>query len=149
MNKFRLAGTAVAVLIVALVAFGQGFKVYPGAEKYMPPDNEETRQAKAALPPGTTATYYTTNDGYEKVVGFYKTLGKEYSMPGMPKDRRLPSGQVLKQTFFIFDGAADLGSSKSWAKVQRPLIGSITLKGAMPEYHDIRDVTSITVAEKK
>jgi hypothetical protein len=41
-------------------------------------------------------------------------------MPGMPKNPKLPSGQEL--TYFIFDGAKDLTTSKSWAQIQRPLI---------------------------
>jgi len=149
MNRFKLAGAAVVVLMAALVASGQGFKLYPGAAKYTPPDNEETRQAKKDLPPGTTSSIYTTNDSYENVVEFYKKVGKEYTMRGMPKSRKLPNGQELKQTFFIFDGAADLAGSKNWASVQRPFIGSLTWKDGLPEYHDIRDLTAITLAEKE
>ena len=146
-NKFRVA--AVGALMLALVAAGQGFKVYPGATVYTPPDTEEAREAKKALPPGMTSTIYTTKDPFEKVVDFYKALGKEYSIPGMPKGRKLPSGQDLEQSYFIFDGAADLGTSKSWVTVQRPFIGSVDLKGGAPEYKDVRDLTVITLAEKK
>jgi hypothetical protein len=71
------------------------------------------------MPPGTESAVYLSNDAFEKVAAFYKDLGKEYVMPGMLKGRKLPSGQELKQTYFIFDRAKDLGASKNWAQVQR------------------------------
>lgn len=101
---------------------------------------------KEALPPGTVATSYVTNDSFEKVVAFYKGFAQEYTMPRMPKSRKLPSGQELKQTYFIFDGAKDLATSKSWAQVQRPLIGFID-DNLQPQ--DIRDVTVINLSQKK
>jgi hypothetical protein len=149
MSRAKLAGAAVLVLAVTTVVAGQGFKVYPGATKFTPPDTEETREALKALPPGTEAAYYVTNDSFEKVVAFYKGFAKEYTMPGRKSGGKLPSGQEIKQTFFIFDGAKDIVTSKSWAKVQRPYIGSITMKGFVPEYHDIRDVTAIVWTQKK
>ncbi len=149
MNKFKLAGAAVAVLMAVLVASEQGFKVYPGAAKFTPPDNEDTRRARKDFPPGMTPTIYTTTDSYEKVVEFYRGFAKEYNLPGMPKGGKLSNGQELKRTFFIFDGAPDPQTSRNWASVQRPYIGSITLKDGLPHYNDIRDVTAITLAEKK
>ena len=146
MQKIRLTGVAIAVLAVTTVVAGQGFKIYPGASKYTPPDTKETREVMKALPPGTTSTVYLSNDSFEKVAAFYKGFAREYTMPGMPKGRKLPSGQELKQTYFIFDGAKDLTTSKSWAQVQRPFIGSIDDN---LEYHDIRDMTVITVSQKK
>ncbi len=146
MQKISLTGVAIAVLAVTAVVAGEGFKIYPGASKYTPPDSKETREALKALPPGTEATIYLTNDSFEKVVAFYKGFAKEYSMSGMPKGRKLPSGQELKQTYFIFDAAKDLATSRSWAQVQRPFIGS-TDDNLQP--HDIRDVTVISVSQKK
>lgn len=136
-------------LLVALVALGESFKLYPGAKRYTPPDTEETRAAAKAMPPGMQSTIYLTDDAYEKVSGFYKGIGKEYTMPGMPKGAKLPNGQEMKQAFYIFDGAADLGSSKNWAKIQRPYIGSVDVSSGVPEYKDIRDVTAIVAVEKK
>ncbi|MGB9072289.1 MAG: hypothetical protein WCC22_06430 [Terriglobales bacterium] len=147
MHSLKLA--SLALLILTTAAAGQGFKLYPGATKYTPPDTEETREAAKALPPGTTSTIYTTNDSFEKVVAFYKSLGKEYKMPGMRAGRKLPSGQDLKEMYLIFDGAADIVASKSWAKVQRPFIGDVDFKGGVPVYKDVRDITTIIVAEKK
>ena len=92
--------------MVAWVAAGEGFKVYPGAATYTPPDTEEARQANKALAPETTSTIYTTNDSDEKVVEFYKRLGKEYTIPGMPKSGKLPSGQELKHTIFCLRWSA-------------------------------------------
>jgi hypothetical protein len=147
MSWAKFTGAAVAIiLMVAAGATAQRFKSYPGSTKYTPPDSEETREAKKALPPGTESNIYLTNDSYEKVVAFYKGLGQEYTMPGMPKTRKLPSGQELKQTFFIFDGAKDLSTSKSWAKVQRPFIGGVDDK---MQPRDVRDVTVINVTQKK
>lgn len=68
-------------------------------------------------------------------------------MPGMPtKGRKLSTGQELKQAYFRFDGAKDLGTSKSWAPVQRPFIRSM---GPAMEPQDVRDVTVITITQKK
>jgi hypothetical protein len=142
----KYSSAAFLVLVVATIVVAQGFKIYPGATKYTPPDTEQNREMKKALPPGTVATSYVTNDSFEKVVAFYKGFAQEYTMPGMPKGRKLPSGQELKQTYFIFDGAKDLATSQSWAQVQRPLIGSID-DNLQPR--DIRDVTVINVSEKK
>jgi hypothetical protein len=149
MHSLKFASLALLIFALTTGAAGQGFKPYPGATKYTPPDTKETREAMKALPPGTTGTTYTTNDSFEKVVAFYKGIGKEYKMPGMRGGGKLPTGQEMKQTFLIFDGAADIMTSKSWAKVQHPFIGSVDFKGGAPEYHDIRDITAIVLTEKK
>lgn len=149
MHSLKFASLALLILALTTAAAGQGFKVYPGATKYTPPDTERTREAAKALPPGMTSTIYTTNDSFEKVAAFYKNLGKEYKMPGARTGRKLPSGQELKEMYLIFDGAADIMASKTWAKVQRPFIGDVDLKGGVPQYMDVRDLTTIIVAEKK
>ena len=149
MSRAKFVGAAVLVLAMTTVVTGQGFKVYTGATKFTPPDTEETREALKALPPGTQASYYLTNDSFEKVVAFYKGFAKEYTIPGRKSAGRLPNGQEIKQAFFIFDGAKDIVTSKSWADVQRPYIGSIKMKGFVPEYHDVRDVTAIVLTQKK
>ena len=149
MHSLKFASLSLLALALTVGAAAQGFKVYPGAAKYTPPDTEETREAAKALPPGTTSTIYTTNDSFEKVAAFYKGFAKEYHMPGMRGGGKLPSGQELKATYLIFDGAADIVASKSWAKVQHPFVGSIDFKGGMPSYTDIRDITEIVVTEKK
>lgn len=146
MSRAKLASVALVILAVTTAFAADGFKPYPGATKYTPPDTEETREMRKALPAGTVATIYITNDSFEKVVAFYKGLDQEYTMPGMPKNRKLPHGQELKQTYFIFDGAKDLTASKSWAQIQRPFIGSYDDK---LERRDVRDATVINVSQRK
>jgi hypothetical protein len=142
----RYASVACFVFVFAACVVAQGFKIYPGATVYSPPDTEENREMKKALPPGTVATSYITIDSFEKAMAFYKGFAQEYSMPGMPKGRKLQNGQELKQAYFIFDGAKDPSTSKSWAQVQRPLIGSMD-ENLQPR--DIRDVTVINVSQRK
>jgi len=149
MHTAKFARLTLLIFGLTIGAAGQGFKPYPGATKYTPPDTKENREMMKAMPPGTTSTAYITKDSYEKVVAFYKGSAKEYKMPGMPANRKLPTGQEMKQTFFIFDGAADITTSKSWAKVQNPFIGSVDFKGGAPVYSDVRDVTEIVLSEKK
>lgn len=149
MHTAKLASLTLLIFVLSILAAGQGFKPYPAGTKYTPPDTKENREMMKAMPPGTTSTAYITKDSYEKVVAFYKGFAKEYKMPGMPANRKLPTGQEMKQTFFIFDGAADISTSKSWAKVQNPFIGSVDFKGGAPVYSDVRDVTEIVLSEKK
>jgi hypothetical protein len=109
----------------------------------------ETKKALEAQPPDTKSSYYLADDSFEKVVAFYKSLGKQYEMPFKKRSSKLPGGQELKEAHFIFDGATDLLSSRSWIKVQRPYIGSVEMKDVVPEYHDVRDVTAIVMVQKK
>ena len=149
MTGRKILWTTMAGLLVAAVAVGQAAKIYPGAKKYTPPDTEETREAAKAMPPDMQSTIYLSEDAYDKVASFYRGQGKEFTMPGMQKGAKLPSGQEMHQSFFILDGAEDLRDSKSWVKVQRPFIGSVVMKDGAPEFKDIRDVTAIEVVEKK
>jgi|SRR5271155_2952490 len=148
LRKRVFAVTAVALAVVA-VAIAQSAKVYPGAKKFTPPDTEETREAAKQAPPGATQTIYLSDDSFEKVSAFYNGVGKAYTLPGMERGAKLPNGQVMKIAFFIFDGATDLGSSKNWAKIQRPYVGGVEMKDSGPDYKDIRDVTAITIIERK
>jgi len=144
-----IANRVLLILAITSAAAAQGFKPYPGATRYTPPDNEQTRNALKDLPPGATAASYTTPDSFEKVVAFYKGFAKQYDMPHQRAGAKLANGQELQQTFFIFDGAADITTSKSWAKVQHPFIGGVEFKGGAPQYKDVRDVTEIAVTQKK
>jgi hypothetical protein len=136
----------VMVFIGILVVSAADFKAYPGAkidEKLTKEANDYGAKAaagsKMAVP---KATIYTTGDSYEKVYSFYKGTGKEYQMPGESGTKnKLPSGKELKYSFFIFDGAKDLMSSKLYAKIQRPYIGMDMKEGP--------DMTYIIVSEKK
>jgi hypothetical protein len=145
MQKLRLTGATLLILAAATIVAGQGFKTYPGAKKFTP-DSKETKEVLESLPAGTEISVYLTDDSFEKVVAFYRGFAKEYTMPmpRMPKSRKLPNGQELKQVYFIFDGAADIMTSKNWAQIQRPFIGSMDDKF---QPHDIRDVTKIEVTK--
>ncbi len=143
-HKLRIACIVVSVLLIADSGFAQAFKPYPGATKLA----KESEEATKLLAGSGEGSIYTTTDSYEKVVAFYKGFAREHPMPGL-KATKLPSGQELVSTVFIFDGAANLRTSKCWAKVQRPYIGSVKMNGATAEYGDIRDLTAIVVSQKK
>ena len=147
MRPLKTTLTVVLGLLFSFVIVSAAdFKVYPGAKF----DEKLTKEAndfgaksavgsKMAVP---KATIYTTGEVYEKVYSFYKGIGKEYQMPGSSGTKnKLPSGKELKSSFFIFDGAKDLMSSKLFAKIQRPYIGMDMKEGP--------DLTYIIVSEKK
>ena len=145
MRKLRIASLALTVMLAVASGSAQGFKVYPGATKL----EKESAEIAKTLPAGTEGSVYVTNDSYDKVVTFYRGIGKEYTMAFMKKGTKLPNGQELVSVFFIFDGASNIGTSKNWAKVQRPYVGSVKMNGTTPEYSDIRDVTAIVTTQKK
>jgi hypothetical protein len=129
MQRYICFGAAIG-FAMGMALYAADFKVYPGAKL----DEKLSKEAKARI--------YVTSESYEKVSEFYKAIGKEYNMPGISgKTKKLPSGNELKQAFFIFDGAGDLGSSKLWAKIQRPYIGLKLEEGPNKTY--------IIVVEKK
>jgi hypothetical protein len=133
---------------LAASAAGAGFKLYPGATKYTPPDTEENRQFTSSLRPGTTITAYLTKASFEDVVAFYKGFAKEYTSPSAKPGSKLPSGQEVRKTFLILDGAPDIIHSRSWISVQRPFFGSVSSQGGELQYKDVRDVTEIVLTEK-
>jgi hypothetical protein len=151
MRKFAvLAGLT---FLVAAGALAADFKLYPGA-RVDEATTREARQAAAQSPLQSkemVPTIYLTNDPFEKVAAFYRSLAREYQMPGRqgPGPQRLPGGQELKEAYFIFDGARDLVTSRRWAKVQRPFIGGMKMLGATPQYQDVREVTVIILTEGK
>ena len=127
---------------------GGAFKLYPGATRYTPPETEQTKLFESSLLAGTTITAYFTDDPFDKVLAFYRGIGKEYRSPHMKREK-LPDGEPIQRAFVIFDGAADLSRSTSWARIQHPFIGSISEKGETPEYQDVGEVTEIVVTVKK
>src|SRR5437016_8323401 len=98
MTASRLASAAILAFALASAAAAEGFKVYPGAKKYTPPDTEQTRAFMSALRPGTTITGYLTNDSFEQVVFFYKTFAKEFTSPGKHPAGKLPNGEEIRKT---------------------------------------------------
>jgi hypothetical protein len=147
MNAMARLCVACAVLFFgASVAMAGGFKEYPNAkvdEKATKEANDLGAKMKGGKFEVPKATIYVTSDSYEKVYEFYKGVGKEYKMPNMSKNK-LPSGKELKAAFFIFDGAKDMMSSKSWAKIQRPYI---IMKGMSME--EGPDMTFIALSTKE
>ncbi|MGD9577024.1 MAG: hypothetical protein AB7Y74_02090 [Syntrophorhabdus sp.] len=147
MRLFRTVLAVIAAISISIVVVcAADFKVYPGAkldEKLTKEANDfgakSSATSKMAIP---KATIYTTGEAYDKVYAFYKGVGKEYQMPNVSGTKnKLPSGKELKSSFFIFDGAKDLMSSKLYAKIQRPYIGLDMKEGP--------DLTYIIVSEKK
>lgn len=140
-----------AFLACALTAgaAGEGFKLYPGATKYTPPDTEQTRQWVSALPPGTTIAAYLTKDSFEKVVAFYRGLGRQYTDPNSPGGDKLPNGPRIETAFLIFDDAPDLRTSRNWISIRHPFIRSVSRdKAGIPRYR-VRDVTEIVLTQKE
>lgn len=146
----RLSRTALVAVVIVFISCmtvcASDFKVYPGAKI----DEKLTKEANDLGAKSVTgskmtvpkATIYTTGEAYEKVYSFYKGVGKEYQMPNVSGTKnKLPSGKELKSSFFIFDGAKDLMTSKLFAKIQRPYIGMDMKEGP--------DLTYIIVSEKK
>jgi hypothetical protein len=148
MRTLKFLSAAPLLFALATGAAGEDFKPYPGAAKYTPPDTEVSRKWKEALPAGTTISAYITRDSFDKVVSYYKNSAKQYTSPRTHGGGKLPNGQEMQQAFFIFDGASDLSTSRRWARVQHPFVGSVSVKGK-PQFTDIRDATEIVLTEKK
>ena len=130
--------------------FSASFKVYPGAKL------DGVYETKQVQPGGTTTKtskeiVFTTTDLFENVVAFYRGIGREYRVPGMGgRPVKLSSGQELKEAYFIFDNAPDLSTSKHWAKIQHPYLGSSqTSQGFQGKFEKIRDVTAIIEEDKR
>jgi len=152
MKKMMFILSLSMVLVFSIIALAADFKPYPSSkidEKATQEANQMAAGSKMGKAP--KSTIYTASDSFEKVFAFYSGMAKEFKMPHQKegKVKKLPSGQELKEAYFIFDGANDLMSSKLWIKVQRPYIGRVKMEGYQPKYEDVRDVTAIVVAEQK
>jgi len=140
----------VIVFCLPVLGFSASFKVYPGAtveDVYVPKQSEfEAKVSKAPK-----VIIFTTHDVFENVVAFYRGMGREYRMPGTGgRLPRLPSGQELKEAYFIFDNAPDLGTSKHWIKIQHPyLTRAQTSQGFQGKYEKIRNVTAIIEEDRR
>lgn len=120
-------------------------KLYPGAKL----DQAATSEAKiaAASQPEIDVTVYTTPDAFEKVCEYFRKAGKEYKTIGAHA-RKLPTGQELKDTFFILDNAPDLMTTRKFVKIQRPYIGQYGFTRNAPNAN-VRDITAIVLTSKK
>lgn len=126
--------------IVVTVSAAQDFKQYPGSKL----DEQAGRQASPASK-GLACQVYTTNDAFDKVYAFYKSLYTELPTP-FPA-QKLPNGKEVKWAFFILDGGKDLSRSKYWMKIQRPYIGTIGNDGS--DFKDIRDASVIQTVHRR
>jgi hypothetical protein len=145
------------------------YKPYPSAKA--DPEIEKKAAASAqqfGSDPRIKKTIATTSDAFEKVLEFYRPLGKEYKMrypPSMkvegyerdlpasvaagPKGiETTPSGVRVKQAFFIFDGASDIGQSKDWLTITSPIVSDVKKKGDTFHYGAPRKGTAIMRAQK-
>ena len=150
MKRIAFILTFVIFFILPTTVFAPSFKVYPGARVE---DIYETKQSEggAKMSKGPKVIIFTTNDFFEKVVAFYQGTGREYRMPDSGgKPIRLPSGQELKEAYFIFDNAADIMTSKHWIKIQRPYLSRERTKdGSRGRYEAVREVTAIIEEDKR
>ena len=111
------------IVMLSAVIFAATVPVYPGAKLE---DTYEIKQPEAfgKVSKPYKVIVFTTNDFFENVVAFYRGAAREYRMPGRGGDYpKLPSGQELKEAYFIFDNASDIMTSKHWVKIQRPYQG--------------------------
>ena len=151
--KERKRGAIVLALVMLFVltevAFSSSFKVYPEAKLE---DIYEAKQSEAGgkMSKGHKVIIFTTNDFFENVVAFYRGNAREYRIPGGGKSTKLPSGQELKEAYFILDEAGDIMTSNHWIKIQRPYLArGRTGEGFRGKYEAIREVTAIIEEDKR
>ncbi len=138
------------VLLPVLGFSASLFRVYPGSkleDVYEPKQTEmEAKIAKAAK-----VIVFTTSAPFETVVAFYSGQAKEYKIPGSSgHPTKLPSGQELKEAYFIFDNSPDIMTSKHWIKIQRPYLSRAqTNQGLQGKYQGVREVTAIIEEDKR
>ena len=135
---------ALVLLSLPVVVSAQEFRRYRGAK--VDQAATDAAQRMAATDPGLEVTVYVTADSFDKVYIFYKSHAREYHMLGK-RVRKLPSGQDLRDAFFLLDDAKDPVSSKLWIKIQRPFIG-VGL-GRDSTSAEVRDVTAIVLEQRK
>lgn len=131
------------------VIFAGGFKVYRGANL---DDIYEAGQSEAGskMSKATKIMVFTTSDFFENVVAFYRSISREYRIPGGGKPMKLSSGQELREAYFILDDAGDIMTSKHWIKIQRPyVVMGQTGKGFRGKYGAVREITAIIVEDKR
>jgi hypothetical protein len=151
--KLRLA-VAVAGWLAgqpAMVLAG-AFKPYPGAQ--IDERTTEIANLRATATPGGPArktTVYVTSHSYDKVVAYYRNLGREAALPAAPgkpaKPAKPEDGKPLRQTYIMLDNAPALRLSKRWVKVQSPYGGSLWAEAAKPADPPEQELTGILYVE--
>lgn len=129
----------ITALTLVLPLWAGSFAEYPGAKL----DKKLTDKAQAASDKAgkkASTRAFSTSDSFEKVTAFYLKRGKPFKMKRPPQ--KLEDGTVVKQAFFIFDGAESINGSKDWVSVQSPLIGEVEFQGGKPRFVDVRKNTT-------
>ena len=148
----RIVFTAGFLIIVSLwvIIPAGAVQVYPGAKLE---DTYKIKQPDASgkVSKTTKVIVFTTNDFFEKVVAFYQGIAREYRMPGKGGNpTKLPSGQELKEAYFILDKASDIMTSEHWIKIQRPYLGTGQQgSGVRGGRAAVREVTGIIEEDKR
>ena len=132
------------------IALAGAFKPYPGAQ--VDERTTEIANLRAAAAPGSPArktTVYVTPHAYEKVVAYYRNLGREAALPAPPGKpaKKPPDVKPLRQTYIILDNAPALRLSKRWVKVQSPYGGSIWAEAPKPADQPEQELTGILYVE--
>jgi hypothetical protein len=135
----------------SVIAQAGAFKPYPGAQ--IDEKSTEIANLRAGAAPGSPARktmVYVTAHSYDRVVAFYRGLGREAALPATPgKPAKLPEGKPLRQTYIILDDAPALRLSKRWVKVQSPYVGSIWSEAAKGAAPPVQDLTGILYVESE
>ncbi len=142
--------TLTILLFLPVFGFSAALKVYPGAKFE---DSYEVKQSEAGttISKSTKVVIFTTTDLFENVVAFYRSIAREYRVPGMGRNSvKLSSGQELKEAYFILDAAGDLSTSKHWIRIQHPYLDKgRTGDFSYGKYDKVRDVTAIIEEDKR
>lgn len=150
MKRIWVLVTAIVLSFLPPLSFSAPFRVYPGARPEEIYDPKQS-QIEAKIAKAPKVIIFITSDPFEIVVNFYRGVGREYRVPGSSgKPTKLPSGQELKEAYFIFDNAADIMTSKHWIKIQRPYLSRTqTREGFQGRYQAVREVTAIIEEDKR
>ncbi len=140
--RFIVSCTVISALALPPAAAAQAFTPYPGSTFDQAASDAAAKAGGGSMRVGV----YVTPDPFDKVVAFYKARYKEIACGNPPA---LPNGQRVRWACFALDGAANLWTSKSWMKVQRPYVGQVSFQGGPAQFNDVRDATVIETVVKR
>jgi hypothetical protein len=145
----RRLGISLPLVLMTSVAIGGGFRYYPEAAVYTPPDTEANRQFTDALRPGVTIRAWLTQARSSTSWAFTAPWARNTSLQAGCPRRSFPAGQLIQKTFVIFDGVPDLVTSRQWIRIQRPFVGAASDAHGGAQHQEVRDVTEIVLTERK
>jgi hypothetical protein len=140
--------------VAALGARAEEADIYPKAvldevamQKYTVQMKNASREMKRMM---GEQKVYTTSDDFEDVYDYYKDAYPETDKKLKKKNPKLPDGRMLREAYFCLDEAKSINQSKHWMKLQWPSIGKVNItKRHKVVYEDVRELTVITIVEKK